>query len=46
MIALLMRNTRLILAIAIPTDVPITVVNVQRGTTLLARNKTGEDLSA
>ena len=40
MIPLLIRNTRLIPALAIPTGVPMTIVNEQREKTLLATDKT------
>ena len=45
MIQLLIRNTRLILALAIPTSATITVVNKQRETPLFASEKTSRVLS-
>ena len=44
-IPLLVRYTRLILALAIPTGVPMIVVNKQRETPLLASDKTSRVLS-
>ena len=46
MISLLIRNTRLILAITITTGAPMTVVNEQTETPLLALDKTTKVLSA
>ena len=42
----LIRNTRLILALAIPTGVPITAENKQRETPLLLPDKTSKILPA
>ena len=45
-IPLLIGNTRLILALAIPTGIPMTVINQQRKTPLLTPDKTSTALSA
>ena len=45
MIQLLIRNTKLILALAIPTSATITVVNKQRETSLFSSEKTSRVLS-
>ena len=45
-IPLLIGNTRLILALAIPTGIPMTVINQQRKTPLLTPDKASTALSA